>query len=134
MRCAACSVSEVILMTKYGTIKAIAVVIDVGAPLIATLTQFPIWVERSAEATVSGLFLVFAILSAVPLFRYFKQFLRSPSAPVMWGLILCFLLALRAIVDEMIIISAVGLVSNVIGWALDRFAKRIKESQVKNPT
>ena len=120
-------------MTKRGTIKAIAIVIDVGAPLIATLTQFPIWVDRSAEATVSGLFLVFAILSAVPLFRYFKKFLRSPSAPIMWGLMLCFLLALRAIVDEMLIISAVGLVSNCVGWVLYRLAGRIKEGQ-KNPT
>ena len=121
-------------MTKYGTIKAIAVVIDVGAPLIATLTQFTIWVERSAEATVSGLCLVFALLSAVPMFRYLKRFLRSPAMPIVWGVILCFLLSLRAIVDEMIMISAVGFVANLIGWALDRFAKRIKESQVKNPT
>lgn len=120
-------------MTKCGTIKAIALVIDVGAPLIATLTQFPIWVDRSAEATMSGLCLVLALISAVPLFRYLKRFLRSPAMPVVWGVMLCFLLSLRAIIDEMVMISAVGLVANLIGWALDRYAKRIKESQ-KNPT
>ena len=111
-------------MTKRGTIKVIAVAIDVGAPLIATLTQFPIWVERSAEATVSGIFLVFALLSAVPLFKSFKRLLRSPSSPLMWGLIFVFFYALRAIVDEMIFISFVGLVSNVIGWGMEKYGQR----------
>ena len=111
-------------MTKCGTIKAIAVVIDVGAPLIATLTQFPIWIERSAEATVSGLFLVFALLSAVPLFKSFKRLFRSPSSPLMWGLIFAFLYSLRAILDEMLIISFVGLLSNLVGWGMYKYGQR----------
>ena len=130
MRCAACSVSEVILMTKYGTIKAIAVVIDVGAPLIATLTQFPIWVERSAEATVSGLFVLFALLSAVPLVKYYKRILRDPSSPLMWGLIFAFLYAMMTIINEMVVISFVGFIANLIGGGLFFLAKRIKEVPV----
>ena len=51
---------------KRQALKALALAIDVGGPLVATMTQFPLWIERSAEATVSGLFVVFAILSAVP--------------------------------------------------------------------
>ena len=40
--------------------------LDVGAPLIATCTQFPVWVERSAGSTVSGLFVVFALICTIP--------------------------------------------------------------------
>ena len=103
-------------------LKASAIAIDVGAPLIATLTQFPIWIERSSEATVSGIFLVFALLSVVPLFRYFKALVKSPSAPLMWGILLAFLYAMRVIIDEMIVISFVGLVSNLVGMGLFRLA------------
>ena len=108
-------------------LKASAIAIDVGAPLIATLTQFPIWIERSSEATVSGIFLVFALLSVVPLFRYFKALVKSPSAPLMWGILLAFLYAMRVIIDEMIVISFVGLVSNVLGWVLFRWANNMRE-------
>ena len=109
---------------KSRIVKYSAIGLDVVAPLIATLTQFPIWVDRSAEATVSGLFLVFALLSAVPLFKSFKRLLRSPSSPLMWGLMFAFLYALRAIVDEMIFISFVGLVSNLIGWGMYKYGQR----------
>ena len=52
--------------TKGNILKAIAVTIDVSVPLAATLTQFPLWVEKSSEATMSGLFLIFAFLSCLP--------------------------------------------------------------------
>ena len=112
---------------KRRILKASAIAIDVGAPLIATLTQFPIWIERSSEATVSGLFVLFALLSAVPLFKHFKTIVRSPSSPLMWGLILAFLYAMRTIIDEMVVVSFVGFIANLIGGGLFFFAKRIKE-------
>lgn len=114
---------------KKRLLKGAAVGIDVGAPLIATLTQFPIWIERSAGSTVSGLFVLFALLSAVPLVKYYKRLLRSPSAPLMWGLMLAFLYALRTIVDEMIVISFVGLVANAVGWVMFKCADCIKEPE-----
>ena len=105
-------------MMKAKLIKGGALMLDVGAPLIATFTQFPVWVERSAEATVSGMFLMFAILCSVPLLKSAGNLLKSPSAPIIWGLMLAVLVSLRNIVDEMIVISFVGLVSNVVGLGL----------------
>ena len=105
-------------MMKARLIKGGALMLDVGAPLVATFTQFPVWVERSAEATVSGLFLMFALLCSIPLFKSFKSLLKSPSAPLLWGIMLALLVSLRNIVDEMIVISFVGLISNGIGWGL----------------
>lgn len=111
---------------KAKLIKGGAVALDVVAPLIATCTQFPVWVERSAEATVSGLFLMFAILCSIPLFKSLRGLLKSPSAPLIWGAVLAILLSLRTIVDEMIVISFVGLISNVIGWGLYKVADGIE--------
>ena len=101
--------------SKGKIIQLAAVALDVGAPLVATLTQFPVWIQRSAESTVSGLFVVFALLSAIPLIRYFKDMFRSPSATIIFGLLLIALIGLKDIIDEMIIVSLVGLISNFVG-------------------
>ena len=103
-------------------LRAAALCLDVGAPLIATASQFPIWVERSAGATVSGLFVFFAILSAIPIFKNFGRILKSPSAPILWGVIFALLYALHRIIDEMLIISFVGLIANLAGWVLFKIA------------
>lgn len=99
-------------------LKTAALTIDVGAPLIATLTQFPVWVERSAGSTVSGIFVVFALISAIPIFKQTKQLIQSPSVPIIWTIGLFALITLRNIVDEMIVICLVGAISNSIGTVL----------------
>ncbi len=105
--------------------------LDVGAPLIATFTQFPAWIERSAGSTVSGLFVVFALICAIPLFRKGGEILKSPSAVLLWGIGFGLLLALRTIVDEMILICFVGLVANVAGAALHKYGEALAEKEDK---
>ena len=104
--------------TKGKLFKISALVLDVGAPLAATVSQFPVWVDRSAGATVSGLFVLFALLSAIPFFKQIKAYFKSPSVWVMWCIILVALVALRAIIDEMIVICLIGAAANVIGAGL----------------
>ena len=62
----------------------------------------------SAEATISGLFVLFAFLSLIPFFKQIKAYFKSPSAWVMWCIILVALIALRAIIDEIIVICIIG--------------------------
>lgn len=101
--------------TKGKILKISALVLDVGAPLAATTSQFPVWVDRSAGATISGLFVLFAFLSAIPFFKQIKAYFKSPSAWVMWCVIFVALVALRSIINEMIVICMIGAVANVIG-------------------
>lgn len=112
--------------------KAVALALDIGAPLIATFMQFPAWVERSAGSTVSGTFVVFAILSSIPLFRFLKDIFKSPSAPLLWGVALALLIALRNIVDEMIIICFVGVISNVAGTAIYKIGDSLDQEEHAN--
>ena len=118
--------------TKGKITKAAALTLDVGAPLIATLTQFPVWVERSAGSTVSGIFLVFALICSVPAFKSIKNLLKTPSAYLLWGILLCLLVALRSIVDEMIIICAVGFAANVAGAALYKVGEGMDTKEENN--
>lgn len=87
-------------------------------PLVATAMQFPIWIEHSAEATVSGAVVFCAILCFVPLYKKILAMLKSPSAPLMWTIFAVLMYVMKSIADEMFIVSVVGAISNVIGWGL----------------
>lgn len=104
--------------SKGRIIKAFALTIDVGVPLAATISQFPIWIERSSDSTVSGLFVLFTLLSFIPFWRQLKSLFHSPSAPMLWTLLFVVFLTLRSIIDEMLIIAFCGMISNVVGVGL----------------
>lgn len=118
--------------TKGNLLKCLALGVDVGAPLIATLTQFPAWTERSSGATVSGLFVLFALLSALPLLKQFGSMLKTPSVPVVWAIGCAALFCLRSIVDEMIIICAVGAISNAVGTVMYKYGESITGGDIEN--
>lgn len=115
--------------TKGKILKISALVLDVGAPLAATMTQFPMWINRSAGATVSGTFVLFALLSAIPFFKQIKAFFKSPSVWVMWIIMFVVLVVLREIIDEMLVICFVGAIANIIGAALYKVGERCEKQQ-----
>lgn len=98
--------------TKGKILKAVALGVDVLPMFGATLSQFPVWVEKSSAATVSGLFLAFAILSAIPLFRQIKQWIKSPSIPVLLSVLAVLAICLRNIIDQMVMILVIGACAN----------------------
>lgn len=113
--------------TKGKTIKGAALMIDVTAPLAATISQFPIWVEKSSSATISGLFLVFALLSIIPFINRIKKWMQSPSVPVLWAVFFAIVTLLRNIIDQMWIICAVGVISNCVGSILYKVGTAVGE-------
>lgn len=102
-------------LNKGQLLKLIALLIDVCIPFAVTVSHFPVWVEKSASATMSGLFLVFAFLACVPFFRRIKEWLKSPSAPVMWCVFFVVSIALRNIINEIVVVCLWGTVANVAG-------------------
>lgn len=112
--------------TKGRLIKGVAMGIDVLCPLTATLTQFPVWVEKSAEATVSGIFILLAVLSAVPLLKQIKAFIKSPSAWGIWCVLFVVFVALRSIISEMVIVCFWGMLSNVVGACIYKLGDYIQ--------
>lgn len=104
--------------SKGKIIKGVAVGLDVAVPAITAMTQFPVWVQKSSEATVSGLFLMFAALSCIPFINQIKQFMKSPSVPSMWIVMLIVLVAIRNIIDEAVVICFFGMIANILGAGL----------------
>ena len=115
--------------TKGKLLKGTAVAVDVAVPLTVALTQFPIWIEKSSEATVSGLFLLFAFLSSIPLLKHIKAFFKSPSIPVLWCVAFVLLMALRNIIDEMLAVCLAGVISNAVGAGIYRLGRYFEERQ-----
>ena len=106
---------------KGRVLQGFALGVDVLPALIATLTQFPVWIDHSAEATVSGIVLLFAFLSCIPLMKQIKAFIKSPSVPIMWCVIYLGLVLLRNIIDQMIVVCFVGLISNAVGTLIYKY-------------
>ena len=104
--------------TKEITLTAIALAVSILPPLLVTVTQFPVWVEKSAEATVSGTVCFIGMLCLIPLYKKILAMLKTPSAPILWTVLAAFMYIMKSIADEMFIVSCVGAISNVVGWAL----------------
>ena len=113
--------------TRGTIIKGAAIAIDVAVPLAATITQFPIWIEKSSEATVSGLFLLLAALSIIPFFKQISAFIKSPSIWGVWIFAFVALTLLRNIIDEMLVVAFAGVVSNIIGAGLYKWGQIVSD-------
>lgn len=118
--------------TKGKILKAIAVIVDVSVPFIATLTQFPLWIDKSSEATMSGLFLIFAFLSCLPFVKQIKAYLKSPSVWVVWVVLLVLFVCLRNIIDEMVVVCFFGAVANVIGAVIYKIGEIVSGKTENN--
>jgi hypothetical protein len=103
--------------------------IDVGVPLAVTLTQFPVWVHRNSESTISGLFLIFAFLCCIPFFRQIKEFVKNPSAPIVWLVLLVLFVLLRNIIDEMVWVCFFGTIANLIGTVIYKIGTAVAEKE-----
>lgn len=115
--------------TKGKILCGLALAIDVGVPLAATLSQFPVWVDRSAGATVSGLCLVLMLICCIPFFRQIKEYMKSPSAPVIWAVLFVLFLILESIATEIKVICFFGMLANMLGAALYKIGKNMEEKE-----
>ncbi len=112
---------------KRMVFQALGVLFSIVPASVATLLYFPIWMERGAKETVSGLCAFLLILSALPLLRFLKGKIGTPSLPLMWGVIYVLVRCLSSIIHQVCVISFVGLLSNLVGHLFFRLAKRSDE-------
>ncbi|MBO5009584.1 MAG: hypothetical protein J6D20_02630 [Clostridia bacterium] len=118
--------------TKGAIIKGAAITLDVVAPLVATLSQFPLWIEKSADATMSGLCLIFILISCLPFIKQIREFFKSPSSEMIFTILFVFLVVMRNIIDQMLVVSFVGAVANIAGAGIYALGRHIGEREDKN--
>ena len=108
---------------KRSVFNILGILFSVAVPMATTLCYFPFWISRGATETVSGLCALLLVLCALPLLNLLKKKLETPSLPLAWGILFVVMRSLSAIIDEVTVISFVGLLSNLVGAIFFRLAK-----------
>lgn len=104
--------------------RAVGFSVSVIPVLISILSYFPLWVEREDESILSGLSVLLLAAALIPLGKYVKKEMRSPSVPIMWLILFATFFALSKIAAEMTVISFVGFTANLIGSIFFKLASR----------
>ncbi len=95
-------------------------------PAICTLTYFPLWKAVGYEQCIAGGGALLLVLCLIPLYKLITRGFAKFSAYVMWLLLFLLFLALSKIADQMIVISFVGFVGNLLGAICFNIAGRLK--------
>ena len=74
-------------------------------PAVCTLLYFPAWREEGGTVALSGISALLLALSAIPLYRWLGERLRSPSAYTVWLILFIVFFMLSRVADEMTVIS-----------------------------
>ena len=101
----------------------------IAPPVVATLTFFPLWISTSSATTVSGLSMLLILVCIVPIFRLIKEHVKTPSAPLVWVAILIIAVMFRSIIDQLVIISFVGVVSSLAGFFIFKYRDTLQKTQ-----
>ena len=102
---------------------SLGIVISVLPPVIATVSYFPIWQLRESGAVFSGFALLLLTVCVLPIFKLIKRSLSSASIWMLWLIVFIALYLLKSVLDEMTVISFVGVVSGLAGAVIFKLAK-----------
>ena len=119
-------------LSKIILIKAIALITCIAPALTATLSYFPIWLNKGDACVISGLALCLITISLIPFYKQVGGILKSPSAYVIWLILFIIFFLLSKIADEMTVISFIGFISNLIGAMLFKLARKLEGKEKNN--
>lgn len=88
--------------------------------LILTLCEFPLFIKGGyttllCGAAISSFSLFMLALSLAPLSKAIKAKIKTPSAPLLWGVASLVLYVARGIIDSLIAIAVAGFIGNLVG-------------------
>lgn len=109
---------------KYAALRLVGILLCTLPPLICILCYFPVWTARGGERILPGITLVLCAAAALPLYKAIKRALRSPASYTLWLISFLTFLALSKIADEMVVISFVGFISNLMGAVIFKISKK----------
>lgn len=112
---------------KRLSLKLLGLIFATVPVIMATLSYFPLWRKGGAATMLSGFTLLLLLLSVTPLIRILKRWLESPSSTTMWFVIFVSFFILSRIADEMVVISFVGYLGNLIASFIWRFTRESKK-------
>lgn len=102
---------------KYELIDILSRLVAAIPPFITTLCFFPLWIDESPGATVSGVAVLAFIVCMIPMWKKIadlKKFIFSASMPVFWIIVFAVFYFLQHIASSIVIISLAGLAGSLM--------------------
>jgi len=96
-------------------------------PALAILFYFPVWVERGGEYALSGFAALLMLAAFVPLFKLIKRSFFGLSSYMLWLIVFVVFFLVSRIADEMVVISFVGFIGNLVGAMLLKLGERCRK-------
>ena len=115
--------------TKHLLFNTLGIMVSVIPVTVSIFSYFPLWLARGDASVLSGISLLLICLAIAPILKSLKQFLHSPSAPIMWFITFVIFLMLSKIADEMTVISFVGFTTNLVGMLFFKIARRYSKEE-----
>ena len=107
-------------------------VASVCPPLVSTLACFPILYRRGeGEVAVSLGALLLLSLALLPVWRRLRTLLKTPSAPLLWGLVFALFYLTHLVARQMLFISLSGLLGSLLGALFFRMAGVTRGGELK---
>jgi hypothetical protein len=109
---------------KKKVFRLLGYLFSVFPPLAATLACFPpLYARGDGERAVSLGAVLLLALSLLPILRRLRVILRTPSAPLLWGILLAVFYVAHRVAAEVVFISCFGLVGSLLGALFFRLGK-----------
>ena len=114
-------------MTAQGKaflLRCIGMVFFIVPPVVATANYFPL-LSGQPKKQLSLAAVILILIACIPLWRFIKQLLKSPSALKIWVVLFVLFLACEAIAGEVKCIAFVGVIGSLIGDGFFLWAKKV---------
>lgn len=108
--------------SKATLLHVLGLLICIVPPALSVLEHFPI-LSETPEKQISTFGVLMLAVCCIPFWRTIKAFLSTPSAWKVWLVILLASYLLNSIVGELVVISAIGLASGIVGGAVFRIER-----------
>ena len=109
---------------------ALGLASSVLPPALCVLFYFPTWLERDVSSVLSGFTLLLLTLAFLPMLRLFRERGKTPSAPVLWGLLFLLFFSLSHIAAEMTVVCFWGFLGNLAGAVFFRLARKWRDERI----
>ena len=72
---------------------------------------------------------MFVLLSCLPFLKQLKEYFKSPSSWLVFTVLFFLFVILRNIIEQMLVVSFVGMVANIIGAGIYTLGRSIGEKE-----
>lgn len=93
-------------------------------PMICTLSYFPLWKNMGYGSCIAGGSALLLTLCFFPLLKFLTSAIRSYGTYMVWLISFLLFFALSKIAEQMVVISLMGFVGNLLGAICFGIAKR----------